>query len=249
MVLKMNEEPVIYPTESSNPNFRKPFLNKRRLIYGAIILLLLVGLGFGLWQLLIKNTQPYKYSYVANASTTLSGAQTGAGASFQRPKEFVSVGKVNKQAQNFAHDVKYQGHIVSIAGLSFSSVPLEKPLASITVEAINEAWKKQDGEIYSSISQTLKDFVKNNAAPRYNTSLTNSQPFTNPNISKNAWQLDINLIDSDPADGQNQKMTGNIIYAIGQKAIYYYALAAVDYNWQANTSTWQQMLDSLKLEQ
>lgn len=248
-MLNMDEEVVISPTGTNDFNTKKPLLNRRRLIYIVPALILLAGLGFGLWLLLAKDSQPYKYTYTANVNVVLGGAQTGAGASFQRPKEFILVGKVNKQAQNLSHDVKYQGHIISVGGLSFSSVPLEKPLAAITVEAINDAWKKQAGEIYSSISQLIKDFVKNNAAPRYSVSLTNPQPFTNPNISKNSWQLDINLTDNDPADGQNQRMTGKAIYAIGQKAIYYYALAAVDYNWQANNSTWQQMLDSIKIDQ
>jgi len=245
----MEEKVVINPTGTNDFNTKKSLLSRRRLIYVVPTLVLLVGIGFGLWLLLAKDNQLYKYTYTANASTVLEGAQTNAGASFQIPKEFVPVGKVNKQAQNLAHDVKYQGHIVSIAGLSFSSVPLEKPLAAITIEAINDAWKKQAGETYGSINQILKDFVKNNAAPRYDVSLTNPQPFTNPSISNNAWRLDINLTDSDPADGQNQKMIGKVIYAIGQKAIYYYALAAVNYNWQTNDLTWQQMLKSIKIDQ
>ena len=225
------------------------YLTKFRVITGLVVLVLITAAGLAWWLIRDDNSTPYKYTYSKTGTIKLDGAKIGAGTVVQKPVEFLPVGNVNDQAKNYAQDIKVKGHIVSIGGLSISTTPLEKPLTVNTIDAINSGWQYQSDDVYQPIYQLIANFVKNNSAPRYNVSLTNPLAFSNPNIAKNAWQLDLKLFDNQPAEGQTEQMVGKVIYVIGQKAIYYYALAAVDYNWQANSSTWQQTLDSIKIDQ
>jgi len=225
------------------------YLTKFRVITGLVVLVLITAAGLAWWLIRDDNSTPYKYTYSKTGTIKLDGAKIGAGTVVQKPVEFLPVGNVNDQAKNYAQDIKVKGHIVSIGGLSISTTPLEKPLTVNTIDAINSGWQYQSDDVYQPIYQLIANFVKNNSAPRYNVSLTNPLAFSNPNIAKNAWQLDLKLSDNQPAEGQTEQMVGKAIYVIGQKAIYYYVLAAVDYNWHANDSTWQQTLDSIKIDQ
>ena len=225
------------------------YLTKFRIITGLAVLLLITAAGLTWWLIRDDNATPYKYTYSKTGTIKLDGAKTGAGTVLQKPIEFLPVGNVNDQARNYAQDIKVKGHVVSIGGLSISTTPLEKSLSATTVDVINSGWQYQSDDVYQPIYKVITNFVKNNSAPRYSVSLTNPKAFSNPSIAKNAWQLDLKLSDNQPAEGQTEQMTGKATYVIGQKAIYYYALAAVNYNWQANSLTWQQMLKSIKIDQ
>ena len=74
-------------------------------------------------------------------------------------------------------------------------------------------------------------------------------PLSNSNLKQNAWQFDFTAKSKVDNSSGASVIKGKLVFIIGKGVFYYFMIATVDYNWQSNQAIWNQVLDSIKIDQ
>ncbi len=243
---------------SKSTTKKKNFLSKlsTRLIISLVAIALAAG-GFYLYRAHKNDTaQIYAYSYKKLTPYKLSGAKDGSGVSLNMPTEFTteSASKPQLSQTQFSQAMaKNDGSVVIIAHLAIASVYSGTPPSAGYLQKFSKTLTDTTSPAYNGTIQPIKDFV-NRRLPtaHYNVSFDKTAAFTSDNIKTDAWQLDFTAKTKNPANERNfPPLKGKEILAVGKSTFYYFMVDAIDYNWQSksNQSIWQQVINSLKIDQ
>ncbi|MDO8591964.1 MAG: hypothetical protein Q7R60_03530 [bacterium] len=224
----------------------------------AILLavLVLAGSGFYLYhqnQLKTKRAaQPYAYTYKTLDSYTLAGEQAGSGMTFSKPVEFAAPTKSAAKTHQvqFSHGPTKDGLLATIAGVAAASVYESTALSASYMKIFEATIVDPKNAGYAALIGPLKDFVNHRLPSIYNTTFSTPKKLSTANLTSNAWEIDFTATVKE-ADQKSSfpNLQGQEVLVIGQKTFYYFMVNSVDYNWQSNQKIWQQVINSLKIDQ
>jgi len=73
-------------------------------------------------------------------------------------------------------------------------------------------------------------------------------PPTNTNIKSNAWKFDVSITNGSNVN-KISNVEGKAVLVAGKRTFYYFLIDSVDQTWKNNQKVWQQVLDSIKVDQ
>lgn len=243
---------------ANNPNVAAaPQKNWPKTGLAILLVLVLAGSGFYLYhrnQLKTKRAaQPYAYTYKTLNSYTLAGEQAGSGMAFNKPEELKAPTKsAAKTSQaSFNQSLSQAGKEVLISNMSVASVPISSPPTASYLKLLNQNLTNPKSPGYSSSLASLNTFVSQRLSPIYTISLSQAKVFSNSYIKNNAWAVDFTATAKSGVKNAppSPSLQGEAILAVGKSTFYYYFVDAVDYNWQSNQKIWQEVINSLKIDQ
>lgn len=223
--------------------------NQRALVGLAIIVIAAIVLGLVLHSQSNSKTipnGPLAYKYTQINSYTLKGSRGNDDLTFSKPVQLTSLqGAQNQQIVFAQFDAK--NPIADIADLNATSLDLGHTLSASDKNAIGKAAQDTDSPSSSYLHRFVSQWMNSN----YATTFSSVTTFTNPNIKNYAWTLNYSAtVKPKTSHSSNYPpMSGQAVLAVGNTTIYYFMVDAVNYNWQNNQPTWQQVLNSIKIDQ
>lgn len=182
-------------------------------------------------------TQPTRYQ-IQNSYYTSSATPAGQRVSFKKPAELIPVttSYTNEitlaQTQNNAYNAYIAEDFVA-------SQPTLSP------QQLSAALADTSSSAYQSSLAGVKAFISRRFISAYSINYQKAKTFSNSSIKSNTWQLDFAAINKT----SHKIYDGRAVYAISNQGQYYFAIVAPDYNWQNNINTWNQVFDSLNIDQ
>jgi hypothetical protein len=231
-------------TPPSNPNWfeqRRGFLIK--LAAGIIGLTAIIVLA--IYQ---TRSSPQSSAQIWSKLQTYTACSPGPAISFQKPTAFnsstLSTNKAMFSAGQNKPGATTQGIIIA-ACTSSKPLPTAAYLAKLDHALLHTSDKGRGPYVWP-----VYKFVLDNTSFNYIPTLGPAVRFSNSAIKSNAWQISLAWKRSPSASASlPAQKQGTVIALAGQKSWYYLMLAATTANWQANQSTWNQILNSIKIDQ
>lgn len=222
-------------------------LNKGLLIKALLITVISLASMTG-YYFIWKHYNPTPYHLTSLSNKELEAKLEGAGMSYKVPDGF----ELGKQSVEFGSSVanyllvnKSSQPVKVPAVMAVASRPSALAASQSYIESLSSLMNKHQGADYEkAVVQSVKQFLHDNLLVSYDIALGQPSTFASSNISKNAWQFDF----TGKINGQRQG-NGKLVLAVGKETFYYLMVASVDYNWEPNKSIWQQVFDSLKIDQ
>lgn len=245
------------PAASPNrpTNFKARLLKLVGLVFLAAVIIILGLYFYGSHQTqnMPKNAvQDYTYTYQKLAPYKLTGLQAGRGAQFDIPIEFNAAGisaPKTQQAQLGQYPLKDQ-RAATIAQIAVAATPAKAQITKTYLDNFAKTITNSKSKGYTAHADTLKQFILQRMATGYSISLAKTNSLSTPYLKNNAWSASFSAVSK---TGQNTatlpNFSGQVILAIGKDTFYYFMVGAVDYNWRGNQAVWQQIIDSLKIDQ
>lgn len=176
-------------------------------------------------------------SYKIDSTYTSSATPVGERVSFSKPSQLAPVSTSYQNEITLAQTVNNNSYAAYIAEGFVGSQP------SLTPQQLTSVLADTSNSSYLTALSGLKTFVAQRFTSSYQLSYQKAQPFTNASIKTSTWQLNLAAVKS------GKIYDGKVVYAASSKGQYYFLVLTPDYNWQSNISTWNQVLDSLKIDQ
>lgn len=264
---------------SDNPMSQGGNQFSRSIIYLAIFLVVIAGAAAILWRQSYhsaKSPKPvqnaYSLSFTRLQDYSLKGPAPGSSETFLKPAE-LNQDLLDASSNQTTLLKSQQFPIVSRIDASIVSSP-----SSTTPENISKfaaAITNPGNPDYKIRLAALQFYVNERQTPFYAAAVI-EQPkaFKSPNIKSNAWIADFsispksqqptainskNQAGGDPAKlkqaqaktgiRQLPDLKGKVLIIFGKSTIYYFMVADSPDNWQVNDSSWQKIIDSLKIDQ
>jgi hypothetical protein len=238
----------------------KAFRFKKR-IYLFLALVLTVFSIFGAfvyYNLLTGKFYHQKYSY-QNSSIKLEdyvvrGSLKGRSLAFKKPQDFTNYSTNSTPSAKISTFVKMDNsRKYSLAIITASTTSSALAPDKNYIDSLHRVFNKSEGEDYKAVKEPLEKFVKDSVgASFYNVVLLQKpETFTNRYIRENAWRFNFTLKSQNDSGAKRAiaDQKGVLIFAIGKASIYYFMISTLDFNWQPNYATWQNILDSIKIDQ
>lgn len=232
------------PTFSLLRDFGKPGL--------AVAVLVVLSGVFAYWFSHRSPAQTTLYTYKSLSDYKLPGTKDGSGISFKKPVEFEATAALELRATQSTQrqTTTYKGQGVVIAQVSAASIYMATDLSQTFTKNLNIVMADPNNQSHKDNVKQMQDFVKFRTSTSYNISYKSPVAFTAANIKANAWSIDFTATAKDTKTKDLQPdLTGKVILAVGNSTIYYFLINASTNNWLPNTATWNQITDSIKLDQ
>lgn len=246
MQMQANNQPAVNSTNTGSGRSKK--LGLESLIIVIVVAAVIVGLIYhhNHNSSQASSSGPYKFTYSKLNSFLLSGQSEGNGLSVNKPQEIGpgTAGAPGSEATLY-QTAKSGG--VRIAALAVSSEAGVGSSSSYVKLAIQSNLADTSSYGYLLFVKPAQQLIKNALDSAYKFSFSNSTTFTSANIKSDAWRIDF----AASASGSSNlpRMQGTIVIAVSSKAIYDLDVSAVDYNWNNNQPIWQQVLNTIKIDQ
>jgi hypothetical protein len=248
------ESPKITSQQSAPaaPRHRK-YLHNRYIVPAILILLVLLGGAYLLWQH-YHSSNSYPYTYKKTHAYSLPGSQPGRGISFDKPDALgAAAPNENTATQRGFEQVlipldKNKAAVIYSRLLVESSDYAKGPSANL-VKLINDAAKTPSsdsgyqGVVRNAQTFTVKAFQQSGVKYDY----SHAQPFASQYVKANAWQFDVTATGKDPKNFPEQQ--GKLLFLVGKHTAYYFFIAAIKDNWQSNHAFFDQVVNSVKIDQ
>ena len=233
---------------------RKPdWRAKRVLLWIAITLVVSSGGTYGYFQL--NNywfaNRHYNYSYSELDDFKLTSNLEGTAISFKKPTEYTQAGKsevlLGSSSAYFIQRNYQTKPVTSMGYLSVSLVQSALATSHSYIESLTKTLNNPVDPDYEAIIKPIKDLTGETSSNN-KVVLAAAKPLTTDNLKDNAWQFDFS-VRNDEKGVKVTPLKGKIIFAIGKNTFYYLTISTLDYNWDKSQTTWQQVLDSIKIDQ
>jgi hypothetical protein len=221
----------------------------RRLLGGFLLVILIIAAVI----LLVKyhhNSTKFNVNYKGTQSYKLPGSQPGRGMVFDRPSVF---SRALSQTSNLAtfvqgHEDRKSPQAIVISQLRAGANDYFKGPTPTLVSLVNQYMTAAETDSgYQGVVGNAQNFARDAfQAPNQKITFGHAAAFTNANITKNAWQFDLNV--SQP-NGPQPTEKGKLLFMIGQHTAYYFLVTAVDKNWGSNSQFFQGIINSVKIDQ
>lgn len=233
---------------------RVPKISAHARIVILVILLIIVGSGALYFYAQNKgDSGPYTQTYNSLSTAIVAGGGEGQAIIFKKISQLNSIGDTSDQySQSYVQLTQSEQDKKAYIAINRLNVKVQDFPSPAPPQAQIEKLKTilagdPNSANYKLYIADIKAFGQS-AFPEktINVSLAKANPFTNPSISSNAWQFDLTATDS---TNQTPTHLGKVLYMIGKNSTYYFLTAAAENNWQNNTKTFQETLDSIKINQ
>lgn len=218
--------------------------NKR--IFISVIIAVIVAIAAG-GAYFLQNTkdlppsQPFTtYAYTNFDLYSVKGVAIGSGMSFQKPAALKVQTSTTNQVE-LAHVWKSNNATgeTYIAALS-QKTPL--PTDKRTLDSMRQVLSDSHNKAYDHYAGLIKTFVKDRMPVGWQTSFDPATVFKTTNVN-NAWEFALT------SSGKEGKLQGKALLMVGQKNFYYLLITSTPNNWRADSNAWQQIFNSLKVDQ
>ncbi len=241
------------PKKRFSVKFKKPSRKLATMVLAAALVIAGAVGGY----LLVKNSfgknGDYSYTYKDLNAYAMSGTAKGNGISLQKPVELVAAGSPSAgQTQAYlSHTLnKDSQQAVTIAQIFLATVSAGTELQAGYKKNINSAVTDPKNVGHEAVTKPIKDFVTQRLNTNLSTTFSDAKAFTATNIKADAWHLTFTATAKDSKNKATvPDISGEVILAIGKTTFYYIALDSLSNNWQSNQSVWQDVINSLKLDQ
>lgn len=224
------------PTKSS----KLPKLHRRTWLTIGIIVVVLIGVI--VYSIAARKPSNYfKYNQLSKYSQT--DGLGGAGFSFVKPVELSNKSARTTLSVNFYHDTQDRA-LASFIGAAVT--PLNQPLFASDLAGYKRVLANPSDKNYKTLSSSITNYAKSNTQKGSTLNFADAKVFTGQYIKSNAWIYSYN--GTTPAKNV-KKITGEMIFAIGNKGYYYLDLYTPDANWKSNQKVWDQVVNSFAIDQ
>ena len=218
-----------------------------QLLVLSIIGLVLYYLAYSLW--FYGNLERYNYQKID--SFTLQSKTKNASLEFQKPTEFTQ----SYQSVELSRSDVLLAHKSSKGDATGTLGYISANIINSSLAA-NAAYKKEltkqmdnhTGVIYDNFLDSYKQSLAASVPNNYSIEMNSPSSLQTQNIKSSAWVYDFTASSTD-SRVNNYSIDGKFVVAAGQKTFYYFTLASVNYNWNRNQSIWDEVLDSIKIDQ
>jgi len=208
---------------------------------------------FKLYSTLYKE-HDFKYTYTSLDNHQLSGKLPNTAISFKKP---VEIKQAYKQVQEgfatttLAHtkNPKASPNSGLVSYISTSIAYSALAASDSYVSEVNKLMQEQKGKGYDDYKASLQKQLQSTLPKGMILELGQPSPLSNSNLKQNAWQFDFTAKSKDDNSSGASVIKGKLVFIIGKGVFYYFMIATVDYNWQSNQAIWNQVLDSIKIDQ
>lgn len=234
--------------------FKKPSARAAVLAIVAILVVVGVPLGYYLQKNSSDKAGNYPYKYKQLSSFTMPGDAKGSGISLQKPVELTALSTSSpKQSQTFLNHTltKNAQQPVTMAQIFLASVNTGVELQDTYKKNINTMVTDPKNVSHEAVIKPLKDYVTQRLKATLTTTFSEAKPLpATDNIKSNAWYLTFTATPKDAKDKATQPdLSGQAIMAIGKTSYYYIMVYSLANNWQSNQKVWDQVINSIKLDQ
>lgn len=246
----MANAPVVSQRPSAQPP-RSFHLSRQSLITTTVIALVIIGALVAAFNVHYKKapTHPYSYSYSKLNSYKLPGEVVGSGVSLSKPVEYEPAVSASprKDQITFAHAQNKDKKVTLIGNAFLASFHPDASASSTNSTIIGQFLDAFSSKDHKYLVKLLKNVPLQGLGSKFTVSLSsNPQPLTSPNIKTNAFYADFSAVSKDKNQPQ---LKGKAVVAIGKTSYYIFMIDNTDYNWDNNSAVWQQVIDSLKIDQ
>jgi hypothetical protein len=200
----------------------------------------------------IKSGKKYSQSLDQLETASVKNTNSGGLMSYQKPANFSPVEQPYQTSNLTAYNSTFNsdGQTITNGLLVALSTQSEPSFMAIYSQALTSLASQNAGSSYSETLSTIQNLVESAVGKNYKVSLSKPAKAELPNIKSNVWTVDFN---ASCKDAKNPKklpdMQGRAIIAIGKASIYYFVASATTYDWQNKQSVWQQVINSVKVDQ
>ena len=233
----------------------RPF--KRRITL-LIIILLIVALALTgvLYYRHHQNAQKaksptgkYSYTYQQLDGYSLKTSQTGTDSSFSKPVQFKAPANLQFSAGQAMFDQTAASNSPVIIGGLGSATVVSSPPGANYLSDLNQAVRTSNTNQYQGLITNLEQYVTARMDGYY-VAFEKPIALVTPNIKSDAFGLNFTATPTTIGKTMDfQAMQGEAVLALSDHASYYFMIFSVPYNWQSNQAVWQQVIDSLKIDQ
>jgi hypothetical protein len=206
------------------------------------------------WTLAFKGG-PADFKYKQLSSYTLPGYTKGYGMTFLHPQQLEAGFKDTATLSNqvFVHNKTLPTKkivTISVEAAAVSYIPQHADFPASYFDDVNKALTTPTDKSYSAFRQPLSVFVRDNINKRFTYTLGKTTQFSSSNLKNRAWWTEFTAVDKKPKNNYSPtRMNGGVMLAISQKGYYYLMIATANDNWKSNQGVWQQVLNSIKVDQ
>lgn len=241
--------------QSVNSNFLSKVTalkQKQFFIPGIALVVLIILVAILAWPSRSANNannKPDAFTYVNLNQASLIGRTSSDHMHVQKPLELTSFS--GQQGYQIVYK-QFSKHnpIRAIADLEMGLVSLG-PLTQQYKDNVGQNLTNSQSKLFGLQSQQFHKFVTDWLAPTYTVNFGNATSFTNQYIKTNAWQVDYTAIVK-PGAKQTEiypALKGREVMLIGNSTVYYLMADTVNYNWDSNAKIWQQVFNSIQIDQ
>ncbi len=202
------------------------------------LIVLIAAVIAAVYFLQFQSKSPAKHTYDRLDSYSVVSTE-GTGMSFNQPVELKEQFATSSQVE-LLHAVR--GKLASYIAAAYS--PTATPMTDAELQTLTNSLSNTSDAFYLPSTNALKTFVVDRTPAGAKTNFGDAKPFTSQNIKANVWQFDLQIDIK-----ENKKLSGKAVFAASKRSYYYFMALAPDYNWQANQAIWQQVINSLKIDQ
>lgn len=238
---------------------------KSLLVLSLLMLAAAIAGSLIYWRMLYSSSQQgidaqYKYSYQQLDDYKLDCVAKSQAMSFKKPIELVKPKLYDpgttQQVELIDLPTRLQKSVdegivpigsIKAACLADQTATDEnylKNVASVLGDAKNPS--------YETFTKPLHQFIQSSFYGVYNSfNISSPKPFTSISVKDYAWQLDFTASVNKAQNAGYKVPTkkGKMIYGADRGVYYYFMVDDVEINWQPNNQIWQQVIDSLKINQ
>lgn len=200
-------------------------------------------------QRVVYNLKLDHYKYSQLDEYKLEGNLEGVGIAFKKPTDFKQTVKNVELGRAWAtleHQKKDNKRLLGVMNTTITNSALAS--AKDYPETLGKVFETK-GKGYDDFEKRSKEYLATFLPEGMDIQISQPGEFKNPNISKNAWLF--TFVASGKSGGSDTAtvIKGVSVLAVGKKSFYNFSFGSVDYNWTDNKKVWQQVLDSLKIDQ
>lgn len=250
---------IMEPQASTSPKkrFSVKFKKPSRKVSITVLVAVLVIVGAAGGYFLVKNSSKdgnYSYKYKDLNSYSLSGDTKGNGITLQKPVELAAIGSSSAgQTQgylNHAVTKNSQQQAVTLAQIFLATVNTGTELPDGYIKNIDTMISDPKNVSHEVVVKPVKDFVTQRLKTTLATTFSEAKPLTTANIKSNAWYLTFTATPKNSKDKATQPdLSGEVVMGIGKTTFYYVMVYSISSNWQSNQKVWDQVINSIKLDQ
>jgi hypothetical protein len=228
---------------------------KRKILVIPLLLAIAVAGGVFLWLkhepntpvISLKSYEPdsatHIYGYSKLEAFVLPKTKDYAGASFAKPEEFKQPSKPSDGSQQVLLIHQGADHIVPDVGrIALAEVKAK----STDIARVGKIITNPKDPAYNTFLRSFQDFIDPRLPLSYSSSLEVPVAFTSANIAKDAWIANFKAKSSHVNLPQLQ---GQALIVFKGGNIYYFMVENVSSDWSVNQKAWQQVVNSLKVDQ
>jgi len=210
-------------------------------IVGAIIYLVLYTLFF--------STQLNRYHYRQLENYKLTSKLSGASMTFDKPvelKKYFEHTILGSTVVDFVHSQTKDSKKYSTSFLAASSYQSALATNSDYLQQLGKVLTNKSDKDYKTVTEPLVKFVQTYTPSNLTIKMGDFSAKSTKGITKNIWQADYRAGET---AGKSADLKGRFVFAAGERSFYLFMISTTDYNWNNNANLFQQLIDSVKIDQ